>query len=202
VTVLLPDDESIRAAVNEVLAREEYARFRFMESDWIDSIARWIGSYLSWTRELSDRSPVLFGLFIAGLVLIALLLFGHVVWSLRVALRGRPSSAEAPSPKPRDFAAEATQLAGRGDTLEACRTLQLACLELLVRSGIVSLARHDGNAALRRRLRDSPLPAALREELIGGIDQLERSWFRDRAPSPDLYTIWRQIHASLREAVA
>jgi len=203
VTPPLPSEEAIRAAVHEVLAREPYARFRFLESDWLSTLQRWFEDYLGWMRDLSDRSPVLFGLLLAGLLLLGLLLLGHVVWSLRVAMRGRPrASADAPTAPRRDFAAEAVRLAGLGDTLEACRALQLACLELLVRSGVVSLARHDGNAALRRRLRGSSLPVPLREELIRGIDQLERSWFRDRAPSADLYSVWQHIHAGLRETVA
>jgi len=200
-----PPDEAIRAAAHLVLSRREYARFRFGESlpDWIAALKRWFAAYLDWTRALSESSPALFALLIGGLVLLSLLLIAHLVWSLRVAMRGRPTNGAGDRPPPsRDFAAEAAQLASRGDTLEACRALQLACLELLIRRGAVALARHDSNATLRHRLRGSPLPAALREELISGIDRLERSWFRDREPSPDLLPLWRRIHAGLREGVA
>src|SRR5438445_10866623 len=88
-----PPDEAIRAAAQLVLSRREYARFRFGESlpDWLAALERWLTGYLAWTRELSESSPVLFALFIGGLVLVSLLLLAHLVWSLRVAMRGRPA---------------------------------------------------------------------------------------------------------------
>ena len=200
-----PPDEAIRAAARAVLAREEYARFRFAESlpDWLAVLKRWLTGYLEWTRALSETSPVLFALLIAGLSLVSLLLLAHIVWSLRVAMRGGPALDSGGLPPPvRDFAALAAQLAARGDTLEACRALQLACLELLIGRGTLALARHDSNSTLRQRLRDSQLPAPLREDLIAGIDRLERCWFRDREPSPDLLALWRRLHTGLRQAIA
>jgi hypothetical protein len=200
-----PPDETIRAAARAVLARDEYAQFRLGDSipDWLAALERWISDYLEWTRALSDTSPVLFALLVGGLSLLSLLLIAHVVWSLRVAMRGRPAATSGGSPPPaRDFAALAAQLAARGETLEACRALQLACLELLVGRGALALARHDSNSTLRDRLRGSSLPAPLRDDLIAGIDRLERSWFRDREPSPDLLALWRRVHNGLREAVA
>jgi hypothetical protein len=200
-----PPDEAIRAAARAVLSREEYARFRFAESlpDWLAALERWVSGYLEWTRDLALASPVLFALLIGGLCLISALLLAHIIWSLRVAMRGRPAADADPSRPPvRDFAALAAQLAAQGDTLEACRSLQLACLELLIGRGALALARHDSNSTLRARLRGSPLPAPLREDLIAGIDRLERSWFRDHESSPDLLALWRRVHAGLCEAIA
>lgn len=197
-----PADEAIRSAAREVLSREEYARFRWADPAWIDTLRQWLADYLVWTRSLAEASPALFGLLIGGLLLLALLLVAHLVWSLRVAMRGRPEKRVEDPPPRHDFAGEAARLAVQGDTLAACRALQLACIELLVRGGAVELARHDSNSTLRARLRGSALPAALREELIAGIDGLERSWFRDREPSPELYAAWRRIHSGLHEAVA
>jgi hypothetical protein len=200
-----PSDEAIRAAAHAVLAREEYARYRFAESfpDWLEAIKSWIWDYIEWTRELSSTSPVLFTLFIGGLTLISLLLLAHIVWTLRVAMRGRPArEAHEGRAAQRDFAGEAARLAARGETLEACRALQLACLELLIGRGALALARHDSNSTLRTRLRGCPLPAPLREDLIAAVDRLERSWFRDREPSADLLALWHRVHAGLRRAVA
>jgi hypothetical protein len=200
-----PTDDAIRAAAHAVLSRAEYAQFRFAETipDWIDALKRWISGYAAWTRALAETSPVLFALFIGSLVLISVLLLAHLVWSLRVAMRGRHAedTAEGGSAT-RDFAREAEQLAARGDVLEACRALQLACLELLIGRGALALARHDSNSTLRQRLRGSPLPAALRDELIAAVDWLERSWFRDREPSSDLLALWQRVHTGLRRAVA
>lgn len=198
-----PADEQIRAAALEVLSREEYARFRWVESDWLYTLERWLDDYVRWLAELADRSPLLLFLLIVGLLALALLLLAHVVWSLRVAMRGRPAPDDArPVTHRRDFAREAALLAARGDTLGACRALQLACLELLLRRGTVELARHHGNSTLRERLRRSSLAPALREELIAAVDALERSWFRDREPSAELYAAWQRIHRGLTEAAA
>jgi hypothetical protein len=200
-----PTDEAIRAAARELLSREEYARFRFADSlpDWLDALRRWIAGYVQWTHDLSVASPLLFALLVGGLITLSLLLLAHIAWSLRVAMRVRSAEdARETPPTARDFAAEAAQLAARGNTLEACRALQLACLELLIGRGALALARHDSNSTLRRRLRDSGLPAGLREDLIAGIDRLERSWFRDRESSPELLALWRHIHSGLREAIA
>jgi hypothetical protein len=201
-----PPDDAIREAARAVLARPEYARFRFAETipDWVEALKRWIAEYAQWTRALADTSPVLFALFIGTLVLISALLLAHIVWSLRVAMRGRPgeSGPSGGSAARRDFAEEAARLAARGDVLEACRALQLACLDLLIGRGALALARHDSNSTLRQRLRGSALPASLRDELIAAVDRLERSWFRDREPSVDLLALWQRVHAGLARAVA
>jgi hypothetical protein len=130
-------------------------------------------------------------------------MIAHIVWSLRVAMRGSPPAATSPAPRaPRDFTAEAERLAAVGDNLGACRALQLACLDLLLRGGTVELARHHGNATLRDRLRRSALAPSLRDDLIAAIDALERGWFRDRATSADLYADWQRVHRGLRGAVS
>lgn len=196
-------DETIRAAAAEVLAREEYARFRWVEPDWVLAFQRWLEGVLLWLRDLGDTSPFLFFLLLAGLLVVAVLLIAHIVWSLRVAMRGSPAATTAATPRAsRDFTAEAERLASEGDTLGACRALQLACLDLLLRGGTVELARHHGNATLRERLRRSPLAPSLRDDLITAIDALERGWFRDRETSADLYADWQRIHRGLRGAVS
>ncbi len=196
-------DQEIRAAAVEVLAREEYARFRFVEPDWVIAFQRWIEGVLQWLRDLGDASPVLLFLLLGGLLVVLVVMIAHIVWSLRVAMRGAPATPKLDSPRaPRDFTAEAERLASVGDTLGACRALQLACLDLLLRRGTLELARHHGNATLRARLRRSSLPPALRDELIAAIDALERGWFRDRETSADLYADWQRIHRGLSGAVS
>jgi hypothetical protein len=198
-----PADEQIRAAAIEVLSRDEYARFRWVEPDWFFALQRWFEGYVLWLRDLADTAPFLLFLVILGMVGVAVLLLAHIVWSLRVAMRGGRAERDAPAAAPRrDFAREAALLAERGDTLGACRALQLACLDLLLRGGTVELARHHGNATLRARLRRSALPPALREELIAAIDALERCWFRDRESDDTLYADWQRIHRGLTGAIS
>jgi hypothetical protein len=196
-------DEEIRTAATEVLAREEYARFRWVEPEWTLAFQRWLESAILWLRDLGDTSPFLLFLLLGGLLVLALLMIAHIVWSLRVAMRGSPESATRPRPREtRDFTAEAERLASEGDTLGACRALQLACLDLLLRGGTVELARHHGNATLRDRVRRSSLAPSLRDELIAAIDALERGWFRDRETSADLYADWQRVHRGLRGAIS
>jgi len=194
-------DETIRAAAVEVLAREEYARFRWVESDWLPAFERWIEDALLWLRDLGDTQPFLFFLLLGGLLVLVVLMVAHIVWSLLVAMRGSPPAPPRTATRSaRDFPAEAERLSAEGDTLGACRALQLACLDLLLRGGTVELARHHGNATLRERLRSSPLAPSLRDDLIAAIDALERGWFRDRETSADLYADWQRIHRGLRGA--
>ena len=198
-----PDEETLRSTAEAVLAREEYARFRIVDADWLRALQEWLERYLSWTRELSESSPLLFALFLIGLLGLAGLLTAHVVWSLRVALRNDAGVVDAPvATSRRDYAGEAQAFADAGHLLDACRALQLACLDLLIREGDLDLARHHTNQALRAKLRRSSLPEALRTGLIRGIDGLERSWFRDRETPESLYESWRTLYADVRRAVA
>ena len=37
-----PADEAIRSTAHEVLSREEYTRFRWVDPAWIDQLGRWL----------------------------------------------------------------------------------------------------------------------------------------------------------------
>ena len=197
----LPSDAQLRELAREILERDEYAQHRVDELAQF-RIAQWIAeqlrALLGWIDGLRDVSPGLYWVFVAALAVLALALFAHMVWSLRVALRPPVIEATELAPqRSRDFRAEAEALAARGGYLEAARRYQLGCLQLLLERGVLELERADPNRILRSRLAAAPLPVGLRDTFRGLIDRLEAQWFRDRENDPELYRAWRELHAAL-----
>ena len=184
-----PSDEAVRELATRILERPEYASWRHPYR---------LEPFLDWLGTLWIHHPVLYWTLLAGLVLVAALLLGHVAWALRTALAASaPGTAgSAPLAEPR-FADEAEALARRGRFLEAARYLQLAVLQLLLHARVLELARSDANPVLKRRLDAAPLAETERRDLLVLIDRLERSWFRDRREDPQLYAAWRTLHARL-----
>jgi len=187
-------DERVRELAADILAREEYAAFRVDLEAW-QGLLRWLGELASWLENLRVVSPVLYGLLVAGLALIALALLAHVVWTVSLALRmPPPASPSSDAPPGPGLLAQAESLAGEGRFLEAARHVELATLELLLEERVIELARSEPNRVLRRRLRAAPLPAPERRQLLGLLDRLESGLFRDRVEDPELYAGWRALH--------
>lgn len=191
-------DAEVRRVAEEVLAREEYARWRVEEHPLVlllERVIGWLDGFLDWSLDLSAASPLLGGALLAGLLLLAVALLAHVVWAVRAALRAPPPPRE-PRRRAEDgpsLRARAEALAGAGRLLEAARELQLATLELLIREGWIELGRSDPNRTLRERLRRAALPEPERGELLRLLERLEALWFRDRVNDPDLYRAWRRL---------
>jgi len=216
-------DERVRALAEELLARPRYAGYRGPKSalqQLIDRVADWLrGVRLpDWLGDLWESvGNALLGL-LQGVfgdeplaLLVRFVLAGAVlaaaVWMIASAARAlregpRASGAAAgPQPPPtRAWLEQADSLADQGRFLEAAHCTQLAALQLLLRAEWLSLDRSEPNRTLRRRLREAPLPEALRADFLGLLDRLESRWFRDRAEDRELYGAWRGLHARL-EAV-
>lgn len=191
-------DEKVRQLAEQILAREDFARWRAVEEDWLRAVLEWLARYLAWMDELWNASPALYWLIVCGLMALSLLLLTHVVWSIRVALT-QPAARKSERPEhaaPR-FAEQAAELAHEGRFLEAAHRLLLASIQLLVQRGAIELERHHANRTLRRRVAKSPLPDEQRAEFLRLLDALERRWFRDQVPDPDLYREWDKLHARL-----
>lgn len=199
----LPGDAEIRALAREILAANDYARWRWSPDDVSQSFLLSLHELFAWLDRLAIESPVSYSLLLAGLVLVAFGLLAHLVYALRRAL----ASAEPPPPpvahdEARDLVEEARGLAHGGRYLEASQRLQLACLALLVEREWIALRRHEPNATLRRRLQASPLPEAERRGLLALIDRLETAWFRDRLADAALYRDWLAARARLAALAA
>lgn len=196
-------DESVRSLAREILARREYARFRPLESEWLQGLVRALADFLAWLADLWNTNPALYALLMLGLLALAAALLAHVVWSVRRALAATPPPAPAPRAPAPDLAAEAAALAREGRFLEAAHAMHLACLAVLLGAGALELRRHDPNRTLRRRLADAPIPEALRREFLALLSPLERRWFRDRTPAgedPALFAAWHALHGRLAAA--
>lgn len=198
----LPDDR-VRALAAEILARDEYARWRPANAQWwldlLQQLQRWLAGFSDWMQALSVAQPLLYWLVVAGLVLVPLLLLAHVVWTLRVALAGsRPLASPPPasSDEPR-FLDEAEHLAQAGCFLDAAHRVQLAAIDVLLRRQVLELARSDPNRILRRRLAESRLSEDDRRDFLALLDRFETHWFRDGYGDRDLYEAWRALHTRL-----
>ncbi|MDJ0867259.1 MAG: hypothetical protein QNK03_14205 [Myxococcota bacterium] len=197
----LPGDESARALAAEILARDEYARYRVDEAAWrafFGRIADAFEAFQVWMSALHQTAPLVYWLVLGGLLGVAVLLLAHVVYSVRAALLAQAPEVDGRRlPGVRDFAAEGRRLASEGRFLEAARRIQLACLERLIESGALELQRADANRTLRRRVGASALPGALQRELVALVDRLEARLFRDHADDHALYRDWLSLHARL-----
>ncbi len=190
-------DERVRELAAEILAREEYAAHRLDVDAW-RALLRWIADGFAWLEGLRFAEPGLFWTVLIGLVLLSLLLLGHVVWTVSLALRmPDPDPAAAAGPEGPSLLVQAERLAGEGRFLEASRRVELATLALLLERRWIELARSDPNRVLRRRLRAAALPEPERGELLALLDRLESGLFRDGVEDPELYAGWRALHARL-----
>jgi len=194
-------DEGAREAAVEVATRWHYARYAIPERVDPASLLHWLSDFLAWMARLYLESPALWLLLVVGLLALSLALLGHVIWTVRLAMRAN----EAAQPPPRsketarlDETAEA--FARAGHFLDAAHAMHLACVERLVAGGVVELRRHDPNPTLRARLARAALSDADRDEFLRLLAWLERRWFRDRVPEPrdaELFAAWRALHARL-----
>jgi hypothetical protein len=195
----LAGDDRIRAITAEVLARDEYAKYRSLSAESLRKFFEWVRDALDWLPGLHTTSPLLFWSVMALLALVNALLITHIVWSVRSALRRSAVQelAEGPRKSP-DFLAQAEQLASRGAYLEAAHRLLLAALAHAARARVLELRPDDGNRTVCRKLRASSLPPALTQQLIELIGRTEASWFGARENGPELYAAWLDLYGRLQ----
>lgn len=218
----LPIDEEIRALAGEILAREEFARWREEPgafSSTVKRVMQWLSDAVDWLLPdglfewlvpdwlvpfLGGQLTLLHWLFVA--LLLGLLTGGAVL--IARAVRGSPREREtadaqaAPLSAEDALLAEAESLADAGRFLEAAHSTQLAALQLMLERRWLELGRSEPNRTLRRRLGEAPLSDAEKSHLVGLLDRLEARWFRDRNEDPLLYEDWRALYARLRLARA
>ena len=195
-----PPAGELRELAEEILARDEYAQWRIFENEAAFSLLDWLRDYLSWIDELSVAEPFLYWSLLAGIAIVAIGLIAHIAWTIRLAVRASEAidRSDGTLRALPNFAAEAEALAAGGHFLEAARQLQLGCLRLLAERGFVEIARHDPNRVVERRVAAATgLPIEVRSTFAECIHELERSWFRERRATRELYERWRALHISL-----
>jgi hypothetical protein len=198
----LASDARIRELTAEVLARDEYAKYRSLSAEALRELVEWFSDALDWLPGLYVASPLLFWSVIALLALVNVLLITHIVWSVRSALR-RSSAAQmaaADSGAGPDFVAEAERLASRGAHLEGAHRLLLATLAHAARTRVLELRPDDGNRTVCRKLRASALSPALQQQLVELIRRTEASWFGARENGAELYAAWLDVYGRLQRS--
>jgi len=195
-------DEQIRTLAAEILSRDEYFRPGIAEEAWRAVLARILG-FFDFLEALRISSPLLFWMILAVLLLTALVLLAHVVWTMRLALRmPGPKSREPARPSAPDFLEQAASLAREERFLEAARRVELGTLELLLRRRVIELSRSDPGSELREQVRGSALPEAERSSLISLQRRLEAGLFREHAAERSLYEAWLDLHRRLESVAA
>ncbi|HME69260.1 MAG TPA: hypothetical protein VKM54_05260 [Myxococcota bacterium] len=190
-----PSDDALRALASQILARPEYAKFRPFDVVWWVHLKSALLRLQSWVAGLD---PWLYATILGGLVLLLALLIFHIVWSLRAAL-GTASNANHRTAKTQATAldAQARRLAEEGCFLDAAHQMHLACIDRLLREGVLELHRHDPNRTLRKRLKATSMSEDLKAVFVSLLERLERRWFRDHTADPsdrELYDEWRNLH--------
>jgi hypothetical protein len=194
-------DEQIRTLAAEILSRDEYFRPGIAEEAWRALLARILG-FLDFLEALRFSSPLLYWMILGILLLAAVVLLAHVVWTVRLALRmPGPETQERARPAGPGFLEQAESLAREERFLEAARRVELGILELLLRRRVIELSRSDPGRTLREQVRVSALPEAERSSLISLQRRLEAGLFREHAADRVLYQAWLDLHRRL-ESVA
>jgi hypothetical protein len=164
----LPTVEEVQAAVERVYARPEYAENPAGWREWIRSrlaeAFAWLSEKLGSFSELRLSHPWLFWLVIAWLVITAVALLAHLVWTgLQAARRAEPEAAggagKTGRARPRtaaDWEAEAARLAAEGRLREASAALYQALLLRLDGRGAVRFDPSKTPGDYRREVRPHP----------------------------------------------
>jgi hypothetical protein len=194
-------DEQIRTLAAEILSRDEYFRPGIAEEAWRALLAKILG-FLDFLEALRFSSPLLYWMILGVLLLAAVVLLAHVVWTVRLALRmPGPETRERTRSAGPGFLEQAERLAREERFLEAARRVELGILELLIGRRVIELSRSDPGRTLREQVRVSALPEAERSSLISLQRQLEAGLFREHAADRVLYQAWLDLHRRL-ESVA
>ncbi len=197
----LPPDDALRSLASQILARPEYARFRPFDEAWLLHLKTSILRLTSWVESLG---PWQYAALLSGLVLLLALLVLHIVWSLRAVLGTGSKTDTRPMERERaPLDVEARSLAEGGYFLDAAHQMHLACIDRLLREGILELHRHDPNRTLRKRIRATSMGEELKAAFLSGLERLERRWFRDHTVSTsdrELYDEWRSIYERIESA--
>lgn len=193
--MLVQNHEKVRLAIEEVFRNaafreglaETHGPSEGAGTLLLRLIARLIGSITRWFGELRADSPILFWLLYGLLILVALLLITHIVWSIASGLRGqlraRRASTEVRVPREARFhelRAQARRLAQEGRLREAARGLLLAMLALFEEQRVLAFASGWTNREIFSRLRPEP---ALAPELGAFARAVEWSSYGGGAPT-------------------
>lgn len=209
----VPDDAMLREKVREVLSRPGYhtenadAKIDWATELWL-TVWEWILKAVLWIFNLSEGLPWVLRVLISAVsVLLLIVIFSHIAYTLFSALRGvdRKTSPLLEISSVGIGATEleslAEQAAGRGELIEAVRFLFRACLARFQDRERRQFRRGTTNREHLRRYRGSQFFVPL-ETLVSTI---EWKWYGEEVCDAADYQACRQAHAEvvsiLREPV-
>ena len=193
-----PSDAQVREAIQDVLARPEYAtqldpELRARVLTWI---ARQLTRLLEALQALAGDSPALAYVLAAVGAVLSIGIVSLAVVALVRALRREPPGTLTIPPE-RDHAARAAERARQGAHLEAAHLYLLAALVWLADRRWIEPRPEYTNRALRALLVRAPLDARLRDDLVGLFSRTERARFRDGRADAELSGAWAATYARL-----
>lgn len=166
--------DSIRAALEEVFAREEFDWTRI--PDPLAFLRDWFGDLSRWSVQLQSTHPFVFWLLVLTLaaVLVSLLVhIGYVIWRAVRPVGSVGGAAPGPRRSPQRDArwhlGETDRLRGEGRYVEALAHRFAALLLDLDRRGAVRFHPSKTPAEYRLELRAHPGAAAGFAELVGRL---------------------------------
>lgn len=193
-----PSDERVRELANEILSNPPFDDWNDPQAEFLSRFFEWLAKFFTWMDVIYVDSPLLYWLILSGLLLLASVLVGHIIWSIRIALRAPAPEVKTATTQVRPmWPKEASALASEGRFLEATHRLALGSVQVLVEDGHIELSRSDANRILRERIRSATLPEELSTEFLRLLNSFEARWFRDRVEDPDLYEAWRSLHSRI-----
>jgi hypothetical protein len=211
VQATLPGADRVGRALEEVYARPEFADAdvvtlmdRVRELLWRALV--WFFDQVGGLRALEQTAPVLFWIIVAWLVVSALAILGHLLYTTFTAVgmgeraaRGAASAPTASAPRPRtadDWEAAARRAAQEGRYREAALALYQALLLRLDARGAVRFDPAKTPGDYRREARRHPEAA---RALASFLRVFEPVAFGGRGLDPDGY---ERLRAAAGEAAA
>ena len=198
----MPQD-SLRAVLDSVFAAPDY---QWVEASppWYAFLLRWLELANRWLLELRESHPLGFMLFLAGLVIILVVILVHAAWILTHTMRGDPGRVRpgdsAGSRRDRAwYRQEADRLAAEGRFVEAIQADFLALVLALDGAGVVRF--HPGKTPAEY-VRESRLAPAARQELRDLVGTLYGYAFARRPCGAREFERWRQDAQPERYAAA
>ena len=187
----MPPD-SLRAVLDSVFAAPAY-RWVDQPEPWYAFLIRWLQAASAWVLGLRESHPLGFRLFLAGLVLVLVVILVHAGWVLLHTIRAGPRPEALPdrSVGRRDrswYRREADRLAQEGRFVEAIQADFLALVLALDAEGLLRF--HPGKTP-GEYTRESRLAPGARQEFQALVQTLYGFAFARRPCGRDDFERWR-----------
>ncbi len=207
----VPSPETLREKAAEIVAGPDY-RLDSGQSDnsWLFAllmeIMDWILVPFRWLFALTEGLPgFLRWMIVLGLSAVMLLIIGHIIYSLAMAVRGPKRGARAASDERRRSIdpAELERLAGES----ALRADYITAIRFLFRASVIRLEHCEKkknrpgttNRELLRRYRNRP---GMSDSLRHLVDAIDRKWYGDEVCSAADYAVCQSAHSEVCRTLA